>query len=164
MTLAHENGHQALAPYPFHSGEDAQLVVDHDVTRGRKSSLHVGEHLLLVEVDQDTPLDRIPQAGPLYLARLKHDVTVGEDDRLTETTAARQSREGARIEAACERIIQQEEPDFRELRVGEVLETIALQRPQIVGIAELLSQLLENLPVTILARKADLALEVCAEV
>ena len=60
VTLAREHRHQAIAPCVLHRREDAQLVVDHDVTACRIALCDGIEHLLLVDVDQHVPVDRFP--------------------------------------------------------------------------------------------------------
>ena len=76
MPLAHKDGGQALAPHLLHGGEYAQLVVDHDVVIGGKAPLDGIQHLLLVQVNENSPVHRVPQAGALHLARLEDHVTV----------------------------------------------------------------------------------------
>src|SRR5215467_16328325 len=105
MALAYEDRRQAFAPGALHGGEDTQLVIDHDVVCGRKTPLDVGQHLLLVQVDQYTPLDRVPQARALHLARLKNHVTVGDNDRRTKTATTCKRRKRPRVETARERIV-----------------------------------------------------------
>ena len=46
---------------------------------------HGVEHLFLVQVDEHPSLDGIPQTGALDLARLEHDIPIGQDDGRAQT-------------------------------------------------------------------------------
>ena len=131
---------------------------------GRVTLLDRREHPLLVQVDEHPPLDRIPQSRALYLARLEYDIAIGQDHRRPEGAAVREHCQRTRIEAIGEGIIEQKERNTQQLRVVLVLQAIALQRAEVVRITELGAELLEDLPVTVPARKAHLALEVRAQI
>src|SRR5205085_4376654 len=104
-----------------------------------------------------------PQAGALHLARLEDHIAVGENDRGSEARAARQRSQRARVEPVRKRVVHQEERHPQQLRIVEVLEAIALQRAQVVGVSELRAQLLENRPVAVASGAAELALQMGAE-
>src|SRR5881275_1365795 len=70
----------------------------------------------------------------------------------------------ARVEPVRKRVVHQEERHPQQLRIVEVLEAIALQRAQVVGVSELRAQLLENRPVAVAAGAAELALQMSAEI
>ena len=76
----------------------------------------------------------------------------------------REHRQCARIEPVGEGIIKQKEGNAQQQLVVLVLEAIALKRAEVIRISELGAQLLEDLPLTVPARKAHLALEVCAQI
>src|SRR3989440_10008685 len=164
MPLARKDGGQALAPHLLHGGEYAQLVIDAAVVGSGNAPLDGLQHLLLVQVNENAPVHRVPQAGALHLARLEAHVAVGEDDRGSEARTARQRSQRARVEPVRKRVVDQEERYPQQLRIVEVLEAIALQRAQIVGVPELRAQLLENRPVAVAAGAAELALQVGTEI
>ena len=60
MPLARKDSRQPVPPDLFHRSEDAQFVVHHDVMVGRVASFDISQHLLFVDVNQDTALDRFP--------------------------------------------------------------------------------------------------------
>src|SRR5215469_2930931 len=164
VTLPRENRGQGRAPRTLHRREYAQLVVHHDVTRGRMAPHYRFEHPLLVQIDEHPPLDRIPQAGAAHLARLEHHVSVGQDDGRAEAAAVRQRFQRVGIEAIRKRVVDQKGRDQQELRIVEILQAIALQRAEIVRVSELRAQRLEDGPVVVALRAAELAREMCAEV
>src|SRR5207245_5199619 len=99
-----------------------------------------------------------PEARSLDLARLKHHVAVGEDDRGAEARAALERGERARKEPLPEWVVDQEERHAQQQRIVEVLQAIALRGAEIVGVSELGAQLLEDRPVAVAAGAAALAL------
>src|SRR6516162_7072731 len=128
MALAGEHRGEPLTPDLLHRREDAQLVIDHHVVPGRVTLLDRGEHLLLVQVDEHSPLDRIPQSRPLYLARLKYDIAIGQDYRRPEGATVREHRQRSRIEAIDAGIIEEKKRATQQLRVIRVLQAIAIRR------------------------------------
>ena len=72
--------------------------------------------------------------------------------------------ERARVDAFLERIVHEEARDLEQARVTRVGEAKALERAQVVGVAELHAQLLEELPVAFLAFLAEGRGEVLAQV
>src|SRR5205823_12257711 len=57
--------------------------------------------------------------------------------------------------AIRERVVQQEERGLEQPRVARVLDAVPLQRAEVVGVAELSAQLLEDLPVALGPRLAE---------
>ena len=51
-----------------------------DIVIGRVETLDIVKLLLLVDVDEDAAVERVPEAGSFHLARLEHGIAVGEDD------------------------------------------------------------------------------------
>ena len=93
--------------------------------------------------------------------------TTSPSDRMTVgPKAARCSIdvERAREEPVGERIVDQERRDGEQVRVARVLDAVALQRAEVVGVAELGAQRFEDRPVALLALGADLAREVALQV
>lgn len=81
LPLPHEHGRHPLAPERFHRRQDAQLVIHHYVVARRVALLDVVQHLLLVNIDQHSTVDRVPQSGALDFARLENHIAIGQDDR-----------------------------------------------------------------------------------
>jgi hypothetical protein len=164
MPLARKDRRQPRAPDALHGREYAQLVIDHHVVLGGIAPLDRAQHQLLVQVDEHPAGHRVPEPGTLHLARLKHHVPVREDHGASETGAARERAQGAGIEALRKRVIDQERGHSEQLRVIEVLQPVALQGPEVIGVPELRSQPLEQRPVTVAAGAAKLTLQVFAQV
>jgi len=164
MALARKDRRDACTPRALHRRQDAQLVIHHHVVRSRVTLLHGGQHFLLVQVDEHAPLHGIPQSGALHLAWLEHHVAVGEDHSDAKTATALQRRQRARVQSLRERIVEQEERDLQQLRLIEIFEPIALQRAQIIRVAELCPQFLEDHPVALAAGMAEFALQVLTEI
>ena len=80
MTLFGKHGRDALAPDFLDCRKDAQFVVDQDIVIGWVETPDIFKLLLLVDVDEDTVVERVPEAGPFHLARLEHGIAVGQDD------------------------------------------------------------------------------------
>jgi len=140
MALARKHRRQTTAQNPFHRRPQPQLVVDHDVMARWMLALNLIEHLLLVHVDQHAPTHRFPQAGTLDLARLKHHVAVGQDHRRTHAAKVGNDLERTRIQALGEGVVDQEARRQEQLFAVAAdmfgIGAVALQRTQIVGIAE----------------------------
>ena len=164
VPLARKDRRQALLPDLLEGGQDADLVVHEDVVPGRVLPLDVLDLTLLVDVDQHAPLDRLEQAGALDLARLEHDVAVGQDHRRPPRGEALDDVERGRIEAVGERVLQEERGQPEHVRIVRVLHAVALQRPQVVGVAELGAQRFEDRPVALLTLGAERARQVPLEI
>ena len=72
--------------------------------------------------------------------------------------------EGAWIYAIGERVREQEERDFEQMRIARTLDAVPLQRAQIIGIPEFAPQLFEDLPVTTLALLAECGDQMTAKI
>jgi len=72
--------------------------------------------------------------------------------------------ERAGVQAICKRVIHQEGGHEQQPRIVHVAEAVALQRAQIVRVAQLGAQRFEDCPVAIAARDAELALEMTPEI
>ncbi len=84
LTLQREHRRHPLAPEALCGGEDPRLVVDEHVTLGRVPQLDVTQLELLVDVDENVPVDRACDPGALDLVRLEDRVPVSEDYRRPE--------------------------------------------------------------------------------
>jgi hypothetical protein len=168
VALARKDGHEALAPDRLHRREDALLVVDHHVAARRKVVGDDVEHAFLVDEDQDPVVDRGAQPRALELARLEDDVAVGQDHGRAVTAELRDDVQCARVEPLCERIVDQKarhrQQPVRARAARLDVGAVALQRAEVVGIAELAAQALELDPVAVGARRTELAHQVLAQV
>jgi hypothetical protein len=77
---------------------------------------------------------------------------------------ARDRVECARVDAVGERIVDEEARDLEQARLARIGEAEALERAEVVGVPELRAQLLEELPVALLALLAEGLGEMRAEV
>ena len=57
VALSHEDRGDAASPHALHGGQDASLVVHQDIVVSGMAPLDVVEFALLVDVDQDVPVD-----------------------------------------------------------------------------------------------------------
>src|SRR3954468_9751087 len=152
MTLACKDSRNALAPDRLHCREDPELIVDHNVSSSRVPALDVGEHLFLVNVDEDATVDGLPETRALDLSRLKDDVSVGEDDGRPLSSEALDGVERARVEAVREWVVDEVGRDHQEPRVVSDLGAVVLQGAEVIGVAELGAQLFEDRSVASAAR------------
>ena len=116
---------------------------------GRMPALDVGELVFLMHVDQHVARERVPQAGTGDLARLKDGVAVGENDGLSPLPHILDDLERVRVEALGERIVDKPVGGGQEGRIMKALNPQALERAEVVGIAELRAQRLEDCPITL---------------
>ena len=155
VPLPHEHGGQASVPGLLHRRQDPELVVDHDVAPCRIPAFDVVQHLFLVDVDQHLALDRRPQPRPLDLARLKDDVAVGEERGPPAPPERAQRVQRAGIDPAREGIVQEEQRDLQDVHLARTLGAVTLQGAEIIRIAKLVAQLLEDLPVAPIAVRPE---------
>jgi hypothetical protein len=71
VALPDEYRRDALVPVPLHGGQDAQLVVHHEVGPAGEPRFHLAKLPLLVDVNEDVAADGVPQARPHDLTRLE---------------------------------------------------------------------------------------------
>ena len=163
VTLLDEHGRHPLAPLLLDGVEDAELVVDEDVVVGRVPALDVAEHALLVDVDQDAAAERVPQARAADLAGLEDRVAVGQHDGRPRAGGVGDGLHRTGVEAIGEGVLEEEFRELEELRIAQVLEPVALQRAQVVGVAELGPELFEDRPVALRRGRAGQLVEVVVE-
>src|SRR5581483_2123824 len=89
---------------------------------------------------------------------------IRKNDGRAEAAAVLKDFQRLGIEPARKGIVDEEARHEQQLRLVEILQTIALQGAEIIGIPELGTQSLEQGPVTIAMRPAELPLEVPAQV
>jgi hypothetical protein len=117
-----------------------------------------------VDVDQHAALDRREEPRAPDLARLEDDVAVGEDDRGTPAGQTPDDLERAREEPIGEGVIDQERGEREKVRIARVFEAVALERSQVIGVAQLPAQILEQGPIALLPLGADLLVQEPLEV
>src|SRR6266566_3861424 len=122
------------------------------------------QHFFLMDEDQHVTVHGLPDAGALDLARLEDDVAVGEDHCRAPLAEPFEDVERPGIEAIGERVVDQVRRHRHEVHVLGVLGPVALQRAEIIPIAELDEQRFEDRPVPITRRGAELTLEMALEV
>src|SRR2546427_5376073 len=154
MPLAREHGRDAALPHLLDSREQTHLVIHEDVVIRGVSRLDVLQLSLLVDVDEDAAPDGVEQSRAPDLVRLEYDVAVGEDDGRAPDLQMADHVERAWVEAVGERIVDEERGDREEVWVAGGFAPIALERAQIVRIAELGAQFLEDHPVAVLALRS----------
>lgn len=164
MPLARENCRYAFAPTLFDRGQDANLVVDEDIPLGGIAAFDVGKLVFLVNVNEDVAADRLEQARTLDLARLKYNVAIGEDHHFPQRAAVFNNVERIRKQAVSERIVDQIRRNGKQMRIVRVPQPIPLQCPKIIGIAKLVTEFFENIPVNLAPRRADLFVQKLTQV
>ena len=130
---------------------------------GRVEACDIVKLFLFVDVDEDTIVEGLPQAGSFHLARLEHGIAVGEDDGGPPLPHVRHHVQCPRIEAIGEGIIDQPTRHSQHLRSMQILRPVTLQRAEVIGVAELAPQLFENLPIAIAGGGAVGLFEVFAQ-
>src|SRR5579872_7071288 len=122
---------------------------------------------LLMDIDQHIPVKRVPKAGARDLPRLEDRVAVRKDDCGSPLPDMFDSVDGAWIEEIRERIVQEPIGQAQDRRLVRILQSIALQGAEIVGIAELAAQGLEMGPVArfgaLAIRRAQMRAEIALE-
>src|SRR5438128_1628187 len=164
LTLARKDRRDALAPRFLDCGQDSRFVVYQYIVLRRIAARDVIQLFFLVDVDQHVALHGLPDAGPLDLARLEHHVAVREDDRRAPRAELFEDVERPGVETIGKRVIDEIRRHRHEVHVVGVLGPVALQRAEIVAIPELDEQRLEDRPVPVTRRGAELTLEMALEV
>src|SRR5881296_1128092 len=86
MTLAGKHGRDPRTPSAFDSGQDPRLVVDQYVMIRGISLGDIVEFMFLVDVNQDSGIEAVHQAGTPDLKRLKDYVAVTDNHRFAEAS------------------------------------------------------------------------------
>src|SRR5271169_1113001 len=122
------------------------------------------EHLLLVQINQHSSLDRAPDSGALDFTRLKYDVAVRQHDRPSQGAQVRHRIQGAGEKPARKWIFKQELGHSQQL--GVVVESGAeiLQTAQVIRQALRLAPAAEDLPIARALRGAEHQLQPVAKI
>ena len=105
LALPRQYSGNAVTPRALHCCQDSRLVIDQHVMVSRIAPLDIIEFMLFVDVYQDTTINRFEDAGSLYFARLKDDVTVGQYDGLSPGAQALQHIQCSRVKAIGEWVV-----------------------------------------------------------
>src|SRR2546421_5275653 len=120
MPLPGKNSCQFLAPLLLDGSQDPHFVVHQHVMIGRKAGLDVCQHLVLMNVNQHVARDCIGDSRSLHLARLKHHVPIGKNDRQAPLPAMFDRVQRIGKESIGEGIINQKGRDRKELCIGRI--------------------------------------------
>src|ERR1700723_299596 len=164
VTLAHKDCGEFTPKRRFHRRQQVRLVVDHDIAIGRVALLHMVEYTLLVQINHDPALHRIPYSRALNLARLEHDVAVRQHHGAAESAQVGDGLEGSREQPCCERIFQQKFRHCQQVRMIVQSGAKYLQASQVVGKPQLFAQTAEDGPITRAFRGAESLCQAVAEI
>src|SRR5271166_1068821 len=154
MSLPRKDGRHLVAPDGLHRGQNAQLVVDQHVATGGIEPLDRVKLLLLVNEDENLAVERAPQTRSLDLARLEDGVAVGQDHDAAPLAHVADRLQRAGIEPLGERIVDQPVRQPEQARFVRDLAAVALERAEIVGVAQGGEPLLEDRPIPVARRCA----------
>jgi hypothetical protein len=164
LALARQDGGHALLPLLLDRRQDARLVVDEHVVPGGIALHHVGQRLFLVDVDQHLAVHRVGDAGALHLARLEDHVAVGQHHHRRGALQMGQNLQRAGVQPLGKGVVEQPGRHRQQLHVQRVLGAVALQRAQVVAVAQRVPQLLQEGRVPVAARRAVGLLQVLPDV
>src|SRR5262249_43531817 len=119
---------------------------------------------LFVDVNQDVAVNSLEQARAVDFAGLEDDVAVGEDDDRAPLFEVVDDVEGGWVEPIGERIVNEVVRDGEQVGIARGLDAVALKDAQVVGVAKLGAERLEDPPVALGALLAALALELALEI
>src|SRR6266851_883248 len=100
----------------------------------------------------------------LDLAWLEDDIAIRQDDGRAKAVQPPQDLKGGRIQLVGERVIHEEGGHRQQLHLARVFDAIALEGSDIVAIAELHEQILQNPPIALAGGEAKGALEMVLQV
>jgi len=126
VALANEDGNDAVAPFSFDRGEDADFVIEEHVTSRREAVLDISQLAFLVNVHQSVAMDRFQQTGGLDLVRLEDDVAIAENGGGAPSTDMFDSFERFSTEPFGETIIEEETGELKQVEIVRIFEPIFL--------------------------------------
>src|ERR1700722_19495981 len=94
------------------------------------------------------------------LQRLKHDIPIRKNGDQTALLQIGDYVERLREQPLCERIIEQKQRQLEKVLFARALAPVTLESTEIVGVAQILLQLLEDLPIMLLLVLRELEGEV----
>src|SRR6267143_1078761 len=164
LPLSRQHRGHPVAPDFLYLSQNSRLIVHQNVAARGVALLDIVQLRLLVDVDQHVSLDGLGDAGALDLARLEDDVPVGKDDRPRPAAEALEHVECSRVQPIGERVIHQIRGHRQQMDVLWMLDPIALQGAEIVPVAQIAEQLLEDRPVAVATRRSELAFKMALEI
>jgi len=160
LSLPGKDRSYTASPGVLDGREDAQFIIDQHVVVSRISVRDIFECLLLVNIDENLPLDGFKNAGALDLARLEYHVAVCQNDRPAPLTKSLQDIERTGVKAVGERVIDQKVGRGYQVRLVRVFYSEALQSPQVVAVAKMVKEFLLDRPKSVPALGSEFALDV----
>src|SRR6266446_6418672 len=145
MALARENGRHLLAPCFLYRGKNSELVIDQDVMLGGVTADDIIQLLLLMDIYEDPAVEGFEQPGAMDFLRLEDHVAIRQDYGAAELLASFDYVKRVGKEPVGEGIIHQVMGDRQDVKIARVLDPVALQRAEVVSIAELDAQFFEEL-------------------
>src|ERR1700730_13757279 len=164
LPLPRQHCGHPVAPNFLYLSQNSRLVVHQNVAARGVALLDISQLLLLVDVYQHVSLDGLEDAGALDLARLEDDIPIGKDHRPRPASEALENIERSRVEPIGEGVIHQIRRHRQQMDVLRVLDPIALQGAEIVPVAQIAEQLLEDRPIAVATRRSELAFEMALEI
>jgi hypothetical protein len=122
------------------------------------------EHLLFVDVDEEVVVDSFGKAGTVDLPGLEDGVAIAEDDRGPPFVNVLDGIDGARVKAIGKWIFDEVLGNFKNAFVAGVRDAKALERAEVIHIAEFGPELFEDFPVMLLALSPHFGGDVVAQV
>ena len=126
------------------------FVVHEHIVRGRITLLDIDQLLLLVDIDEHAPLNRLEEPGSFDLVRLEDHIAIRQDNRRPHLAQVLEHVQRIWEKAAGKWISQEVRRDLHEVRVVRVLDPVALESAEVIGIAQLLPEVFEDRPVAFL--------------
>src|SRR5262249_42090332 len=114
--------------------------------------------------DEDVALARLEEPRALDLARLEHDIPVGQDDRRSPAAKPFDDVERSRVQAVGEWVVHQVGGHCEQVDVRRMLDTVALQGAEVISISELREQLFKDRPIAVAAGGAEFAFEMALQI
>src|SRR5712671_3681834 len=101
----------------------------------------------------------VAKPAALELARLKDHITLRQDDRWSELTQPLHYIEGGREQSVAKGVLDEKRRQQQQFCFGPVFDSVALERANVVAIASLDEQILQDSRIAITRRRAEGALD-----
>src|SRR6185369_15244237 len=164
VPLARENGCHPRSPELFDRGEQAHLIVDHDVVLSIKPRFNIVEFVLLMNVDQHIRAEDVCQPRTVDFSRLKHDVAITQNHGRAPLFYVFDNVERIGVKTIGEWVVDHEVGNFEQTEVARIGSSVTLQRAKIVRVSKLNAELFENFPVMFLAFGTNVQLEMAPQI
>jgi len=164
LALTRQYRSHPIAPDLLDRRQDPRLVVDQDIMVRRIALFHILELLLLMDVDQHMAVDRFRNSGALDLTRLKDDIPIGQNGGRPPAAEALEGIERLRVQPVGEGIIDQVGRHRQQVNFPRPLGAIALQRTEVIAIAQFGEQILQDRPVPVTAGRPKFAFQMTLQI